>query len=165
MATMKPLAAGLVLLLAAAACASPVGSGSEPPTGSPIPRASDPSGACAPLFTGPPDAGPNLVPGITVRAIDKRHTEITNATNRTYYYRVSAWHSDLLACGFGVTESEFQRGPIASGETVEVGEGSAPRLPIAVGIWDQMCGEACSSPPIGWMFVPVSSIEPVPEST
>jgi len=122
------------------------------------------SGQC-PDRSMPPDRGPSPVDGISVRAIDKGHLEITNATSRTYYYRVSRWVTMQLDCGRGITEQEAVRGPIAAGETIQVGEGSTPDAPVAVGIWDRPCGEACSAPPMGWIVVPVSSVEPVPQFT
>lgn len=162
--TMKRLAASLVMVLAVASCSglalSPSEHSGNGPTSTPIVS----QGQC-PDWTLPPDVGPSPVPGITVRAVDKGHLEIANETSQTYYYRVSAWSTDLLVCGLGVTESEYVRGPIKAGETIEVGEGSTKKVPVTVGIWDQPCGEACSSPPIGWIFLPVSSIEPVPESS
>ena len=163
---MKRIAAALVMLLVVAACGSSISGESDlpsaSPTESPMESPIESQGQCA-NWTLPPDVGPSLVPGITVRAVDKGHFEITNATSRTYYYRVSAWFTDLLDCGLGVTESEYMRGPIKAGETIEVGEGSTKLVSVTVGIWDHPCGEACSSPPIGWIFVPMSSVEPVPE--
>lgn len=161
---MKRLAAAFVMLLAVAACGSSTMGTSAAPTASPTRSPIESQGQC-PNWTLPPDVGPSPVPGITVRAVDRGHFEITNATGRTYYYRVSTWFTDLLDCGLGVTESETVRGPIKAGETIEVGEGSTKKVSVTVGIWDQPCGEACSSPPIGWIFVPVSSIEPAPESS
>jgi hypothetical protein len=122
------------------------------------------SGQCADR-SWPPYRGPSPVIGISVRAIDKGHLEITNATSRTYYYRVSRWVTMQLDCGRGVTEQEAVRGPIAAGETIEIGGGSTPDVPATVGIWDRPCGEACSAPPIGLIVVPVSSVEPVPQLT
>lgn len=159
---MKRLAAALIMLLAVAACGSSTIGTSAAPTASPTRSPIKSHGQC-PNWTVPPDVGSGPVPGITVRAIDRGRFEITNATGRTYYYRVSAWFTDLLDCGLGVTESEYVRGPIKAGETIEVGEGSTKLVSVTVGIWDHPCGEPCTSTPIGWIFIPVSPIEPVPE--
>ena len=118
-----------------------------------------------PNQTWPPYGAPDPVPGISVTAKDKGHTEIINATSRTYYYQLSRWPTDQLVCGLGQHEQGLQKGPIAAGRTVEIGEGSTPDVPVTIEIWDAPCGEGCDRPPIGAYVVPVSTIEPVPMST
>lgn len=132
----------------------------------PAPPSESPSvsGQC-PDQSWPPYGGPSPVSGISARAIDKGNLEITNATSRTYYYRVSSWVAWQLVCGRGIVEEEAVRGPIGAGETIKIGDGSTPDVPVTVGIWDQPCGEACTGPPIGLIVVPVSSVEPMPQNT
>lgn len=138
-----------------------VASPSEPPA---LPSDSFPASPQCPDHTWPPyRVGP--VAGISVRAINKGHTEITNPTNRTYYYRVSRWSAAHLLCGHDLVEHEVERGPIAAGETIDYTGGSTPDAPLTVAIWDGPCGEACHRPPIGLYVVSVSSVEPVPIST
>ena len=122
------------------------------------------AGQC-PNQTWPPYGAPDPVSGISVTAKDKGHTQITNATSRTYYYQLSRWPTDQLVCGMGRHEEALQKGPIAAGRTVEIGEASTPEVPVTIEIWDAPCGEGCERPPIGAYVVPVSPTEPVPVST
>src|SRR5262245_61429485 len=74
------------------------------PAMSPTPPASTRPGTspamCTDFFTPPPYAAFTPIPGVSVRAIDKGHFEITNATDRTYYFGVTSWITeDNLVCG------------------------------------------------------------------
>ena len=121
-----------------------------------------PSGlTCGSLFPAPAYASMAPVPGISLRAIDKAHFEVRNATARRYYFAVYSWQTaDNLVCGRGVTFRESIEGSVDPGSTFLVDGGSTPEMPATVSIWDAPCGEACDRPPIGQDVVPLSSIEP-----
>lgn len=161
------------LAIAMAACDS-MGASSPTPalTAQPSPRLefSTPDVSvpnCVDLFTAPPYDAFRPVPGISVRAIDKAHFEITNATGRTYYFRAFQWMTeDNLVCGRGVIGHDATNGPVGSGATVEGMGGSSPDLPMTVAIWASPCGDGCQAVPIGEFVVPISAIEPpLPVST
>ena len=119
---------------------------------------------CGDLFTPPPYDALAPVPGISIQVIDKAHFEVTNATNRDYYFEVVTWSTeDNLVCGRGVTGHDSFGSPVPPGQTVEVDGGSTVDFPVTVAIWDYPCGEACSDPPIGELVVPISMVEPPPE--
>ena len=118
-----------------------------------------------PNQTWPPYDAPDPVAGISITAVDKGHTRIANSTGETYYYEVSHWPTGRLVCGLGLYEQRGQTGPIKAGKTVDIGEASAPDVPMTIKIWDAPCGEGCDRPPIGAYVVPVSTIEPTPLST
>ena len=122
------------------------------------------AGKC-PGQTWPPYGASDSVAGISVGAIARGHTRITNASHQTYYYRASHWPTAQLVCGRGRYEQGGQTGPIAAGKNVDIGEGSTPDVPMSVEIWDRPCGEGCDRQPIGAYVVPVSSVEPVPIRT
>lgn len=116
---------------------------------------------CPDFFTPPPYDAFRPVPGISVRAIDKGHIEITNASSRAYYFGVSHWVTEEnLVCGRGVIDHSSRGGRIARGATVERLGGSTPEVPVTVAVWANPCGEGCNRPPIGNYVVPVSSVEP-----
>ena len=121
-----------------------------------------PSGlTCGSLVPAPAYASMAPVPGISLRAIDKAHFELRNATARRYYFAVYSWQTaDNLVCGRGVTFRESIAGSVDPGSTFLVDGGSTPEMPATVSIWDAPCGEACDRPPLGQYVVPLSSIEP-----
>ncbi len=108
-------------------------------------------------WTLPPSVGLATVSGLSVRSIDRAHVQITNTTRRTYYLRVRDWQPALLVCGWRLISEEMAEGPIALGETLVVGVGGSA---VTVEIWDRPCGEGCVRPPIGFVLVPMSSLEP-----
>jgi hypothetical protein len=129
---------------------------------------SAPSGlTCGSAFPAPGYASMAPVAGISLRAIDKGHFEVRNATARTYYVAVFYWETaDNLVCGRGVTFRDSIAGAVDPGSTFLVDGGSTTEVPATVSIWDAPCGEACDRPPIGQYVVPLSSIEPpVPMQT
>lgn len=116
---------------------------------------------CLDLFTPPPYDAFRPVPGISVRAIDQVHFEITNATSRTFYFGVFQWTTeDNLVCGRGVIGRDVSGGLVPSGATVDGLGGSAPEVPATVAIWARPCGEGCNDVPIGEFVVPISAVEP-----
>ena len=167
-----PLSAAVLMVVAVAstlgACtAGPVSSPTQTappasPTISPSSSLVQPSPCASPnaAASWPPYAVPDHVPGISVQAVDSGHTEITNSSDRTYFYRVSRWPSSQTSCSAAREEAEVERGPVGPGSNVVSAAGSSAAAPLTVAIWDQPCGEGCSSPPIGVMVVPVSSIKP-----
>lgn len=103
------------------------------------------------------------VPGITVVSTDRATVEITNRTDRTYYYRVSGWELAQFETCQGLGELERQRGPIAPGATerVMVDPGwQQAGLRVTVALWDRPCGEACTREPIAATIVELSPLEP-----
>jgi hypothetical protein len=107
------------------------------------------------------------VPGISIRVIDKAHFEVTNATDRDYYFKVIGWTSyENLVCGRGVIGHDGFGSPVSAGATVQAGGGSSSDIPVTVAIWDRPCGDGCDDSSIGQVLVPISTIEPpLPMST
>jgi hypothetical protein len=162
------LSAIAVITIVLAACDSyTVASPSPITTARPSPRPATPSPevssrTCAGLFTPPPYEAFLPVPGISVRAIDRAHFEITNATSRTYYFGGMHWATeDNLVCGRGVVgRDSVPGGRLRPGAIVERGGGSTPDSPLTVSIWADPCGEGCDRVPLGQYLVPVSMVEP-----
>jgi len=104
------------------------------------------------------------IPGISVRARDRATIEITNRTDRTYYYRVAGWQPAQFETCRALGEEEVEEGPIAPGATVRVGiVAFADRtdVPIIVAIWDTQCGEGCQrAAPIAAILVERSPLQP-----
>jgi len=104
------------------------------------------------------------IPGIEAKARDSATIEITNLTDRTYYYRVAGWQpAQFETCpAFGAEEVE--EGPITPGATVRVGIvafADQMDVPIIVAVWDTPCGEGCQrAAPIGAMLVERSPLQP-----
>jgi hypothetical protein len=150
------------------ACSSVVGTATVPPTATTATQAATatpwipvtPSGlTCGSLFPAPDYAGFAPVPGITVRAIDQGHVEISNATAQPYYFALFYWEAvDNLVCGRGVTVYDPIAGPVHAGSTFVVEGGSTDMVPATVSIWSDPCGEACTQPPIGQYVVPISDV-------
>ena len=80
-----------------------------------------------------PDASPTFCPGrtwppyplsgidgITVVSTDRQTIEITNRTDRTWYYTVAGWQLDQFETCLAFGEYEVSRGPIDAGTTVRV---------------------------------------------
>ena len=151
------------------------------PSSTPIPVASSPAASpglppatptAPPLTCSEPFVFPAFdafvpVPGVSVRAIDRAHVEITNATTHTYYVGASFWVTeDNLVCGRGVIEQATSWGRLRPGRTIERGGGSSSEIPLTISIWEVPCSDGCTRDPIGQYLVPVSSVEPpVPGST
>jgi hypothetical protein len=104
------------------------------------------------------------IPGITATARDRATIEITNRTDRIYYYRVAGWQPAQFETCRALGEEEVAEGPIAPGATVRVGiVAFAERMdvPITVAVWDTQCGEGCQrAAPIGAMLVERSPLQP-----
>ena len=132
-----------------------IGAGSEQP--SEPPSASDLLLSCAD-WTLPPSVATAPISGLSIRSIDRRNVEITNTTHRTYYLRVRAWVPAPLVCGWSLIDHPAWDGPIAAGEqlVLDVEE----HAPITVEVWDRPCGEGCVRPPIAFVLVPMSSLDP-----
>lgn len=132
---------------------------STPPLVSPSPRGSVPQ--CTEFFTPPPYDSFTPIPGITVRAVDKAHFEITNSTLGTYYVGVAQWVTeDDLICGRGVIAHSSPGGQLPRNGTFQGTGGSEPEAPLVVSIWDDPCGDECTRPPVGKYVVPVSPVDP-----
>ncbi len=162
-----------LLAIAVAACNSMGGPSPTPAiTAQPSPRPSSatfvsPKLTCGDLFTPPPYEALRPVPGISVRVIDKAHFEVTNATDRDYYFKVIGWTTeDNLVCGRGVIGHDGFGSPVPSRATVEAGGGSTVEIPVTVAIWDRPCGDGCNDRAVGEIVVPISMVEPpLPMST
>jgi hypothetical protein len=156
------------LLPADTALAAPSPSVGTSALASPSPDVSAHGCDAAPFFfTPPPYAAFEPVPGISVRATDKGHFKITNATSRTYYVGVFSWDTeDNLLCGRGVLAHDHPGGRVGAGKTIERLGGSPQEALTTVSIWAEPCGEGCYRDPIGQYVVPMSSVEPpLPGST
>lgn len=124
-----------------------------------------------------PDASPTFCPGrtwppyplngidgITAVSTDRHTIEITNRTDRTWYYTVVGWQLEQFETCRALGEYEVVRGPIAPGATERVTvdpEWSRMGVPVTVGFWDERCGEACNREPIAAMDVELSPVVPV----
>ena len=124
-----------------------------------------------------PDASPTFCPGrtwppyplngidgITAVSTDRHTLEITNRTDRTWYYTVVGWQLDQFETCLAFGEYEVSRGPIDAGTTVRVTVGQdwlQLGIPVTVGFWDERCGEACNREPIAAMDVELSPVVPV----
>jgi hypothetical protein len=116
---------------------------------------------CTKFFTPPPYDAFAPVPGVTVRAIDKAHFQITNGTSHTYYVGLTQWvNEDNLVCGRGVVDQSHSGGRLRPRETFDGIGGSASDAPLTVSVWDQPCGDGCTRTPLGQYVVPASSVEP-----
>ncbi len=94
---------------------------------------------------------------------DRATVEITNRTDRTYYYRVSGWQIDQFETCRALGEIEAQRGPIAPGTTERVIIDVSwwqMGVPVTVALWGRPCGEACTREPIAAAKVELSPLEP-----
>jgi hypothetical protein len=104
------------------------------------------------------------IPGIEAKARDSATIEITNRTDRTYYYRLAGWQLTQFETCRALGEEEVQEGPIGPGATVHAGiVAFADRtdVPIIVAIWDTRCGEGCQrAAPIAAMLVARSPLQP-----
>jgi hypothetical protein len=118
------------------------------------------AGADCPGDTWPPyDLGG--IPGLGARSIDRATVQLTNGTNRTWYYRAAGWTVEQLDICRGLVESEVERGPITQGASVRVTLGQLAEhleVPITIAFWDQPCGEACNRAPVAAILV-VRSLE------
>src|ERR1051326_8602769 len=85
---------------------------------------------CVDRYTPPPYDAMHPVAGVSLRVIDKGHFEVTNATDRDYYFKIVRWITEDLVCGRGVTGEDGFASPIASGATVAVSGGSTADLPL-----------------------------------
>jgi len=162
------LAALSAIALAAAACvATPV---QPTPAGAlaSAPLSSAPPTYCVGSHAWPPHSYPPPPAGLTAEAINKNVVRLVNSTGRDYWYRISMWE-DLDCAGkfvydFGFLESEMVRGPLLRHSQVDVDAGSSGShvelVRMGVGFWDHRCGEACSDPPMGFLTVPQSTIDP-----
>jgi hypothetical protein len=175
MAALVVLIPVLLLVLTGCATTAPTeGSGlAVVPSGGPSPPVvaspsvlSSPSGAPPTFCAGRSWPPYQLVgiPGITATARDRATIDITNRTDRTYYYRVAGWQPAQFETCRALGEEEVEEGPIAPGATVHVGiVAFADRtdVPITVAVWDTQCGEACQrGAPIGAMLVERSPLQP-----
>jgi hypothetical protein len=161
------LTAMAFITIVVAACGSTATASPPPMTAQPSPRLATPTPdvsprTCVGLFTPPPYDAFLPVPGVSVRAIDRAHFEITNATSRTYYFGGMHWATeDNLVCGRGVVgRDSVPGGRLGPGATVEGGGGSTPDSPMTGSIWADPCGEGCDRVPLGQYLVPVSMVEP-----
>jgi hypothetical protein len=113
--------------------------------------------------TWPPYASAGL-PGLTARSRDRATIEITNATGRTYYYRVAGWEAAKFETCEALGEEEVEEGPIAPGSTVQVSIVAfmdRPDVPVTVAFWDKPCGEGCQrDAPAAALVVERSALEP-----
>jgi len=101
------------------------------------------------------------VPGVAVHAVDTAHFEITNSTDRDYYFKAIAWSTDdNLACGRGVNGHDVFNGRISAGMTTQGVGGSTPEVPMTVAIWPEPCGDGCTEPSVGDFVIPISTVEP-----
>jgi hypothetical protein len=104
------------------------------------------------------------IPGITATSKDRATIEITNRTERTYYYRVAGWQPAQFETCRALGEEEVEEGPIAPGGTVQVmivAFADRMDVPITVAFWDKPCGEGCQrAAPIAAMLVARSPLEP-----
>jgi len=104
------------------------------------------------------------IPGITATSRDRATIEITNRTDRTFYYRVAGWQPAQFETCRAFGEEGVEEGPIAPGATVGVMIAAfADRMdvPITVAFWDEPCGEGCQrAAPLAAMLVERSPLEP-----
>jgi len=103
------------------------------------------------------------VPGITAVSTDRATVQITNGTDRTYYYRVSGWEPVQFETCRAWGELERQRGPILPGAAESVMVDTAWRqagIRVTIAFWEQPCGEACAVNPVAAMVVDLSPVEP-----
>ncbi|MEW6223091.1 MAG: hypothetical protein AB1627_00530 [Chloroflexota bacterium] len=104
------------------------------------------------------------IPGLAASSRDRATIEITNRTDRTYYYRVAGWQPDQFETCRALGEEAVEEGPIAAGSTMRVMIGAfADRLevPITVAFWTEPCREGCQrDAPIAAMVVARSPLEP-----
>lgn len=150
------------LSLILAACAT----GHIPATPSSSVDASATPSPLLPLCSGrqwPPSGIPFVYPGVSARALDTVHVQISNTTDKELSYRISGWEMDRLDCGIGAVEVEATRGPISAGTTltVDATPGGDLTLPMTVGIWEHHCGEACQEPPVALLLVTRSNVKPI----
>jgi hypothetical protein len=161
----------LLLLVVLTGCAATV-----PTEGSGL--AVVPSGGAAPAVPSSPSVAPPTfcagtswppyqlvgIAGIEAKARDSAIIEITNRTDRTYYYRVAGWQPDQFETCRALGEVDVQEGPIGPGATVDAGiVAFAERtdVPIIVAIWDTQCGEGCQrAAPIAAILVARSPLQP-----
>jgi hypothetical protein len=103
------------------------------------------------------------IPGIAARSIDRATVELTNRTDRTWYYRAAGWQVEQLETCRGLLEFEIERGPIAAGAAVQVALaafGERIDVPITIAFWNEPCGEACQRAPVAAILVVRSPDEP-----
>jgi hypothetical protein len=143
--------------------------GAEPP-GATASNGAEPPGATA--SSGAPTFCPGRtwppyplggIPGISAVSTDRATIEIVNRTGRTVYYRVSGWQLGQYETCQGLGEIEVQGGPIVSGatEVVKIDPGWQPAgIPVTIGFWAEVCGEACHREPNAAMTVELSPLEP-----
>ncbi len=123
---------------------------------------------CVGSHTWPPHSYPPPPAGLSAESINMHVVRLVNSTGRDYWYRISTWEG--LDCAgkfvydFGFLESEMVRGPLPKHSQVDVDAGSSGSdvelVRMGVGFWDHPCGEPCSSPPMGFLTVPQSTIDP-----
>ncbi len=162
------LAALSAISLAAAACAATPTHPTPAGTVVSTPLSSAPPTYCVGSHVWPPHSYPPPPAGLTAESINMRVVRLVNSTGRDYWYRISMWQDQDCAgqfvADFGFLESEMVRGPLPKHSQVDVDAGSSGSdvelVRMGVGFWDHRCGEACSSPPMGFLTVPQSTIDP-----
>ena len=104
------------------------------------------------------------IPGVTATSTSRATLQVTNRTERTYYYRVAGWQPAQFETCTALGAEEIEEGPIARGATVQIGIAAfADRIevPITIALWAERCGEGCQrDAPIAAMLVERSPLEP-----
>lgn len=143
---------------------------------SPSPRstadAGAPEGSFGAGLTCPGDHWPPArlsgIAGIRAVTLDRAAVEITNNTDRTWYFQLSAWEVDRLESCVGPVPLEIERGPLRPGAVIRTSLSlvlDRPDLPVTIAFWDAPCGEACNRQPEHPMLIARSLVEPEPRSS
>ncbi len=160
------------LALMVGACGGPAPSASPSGTASPVgimsPPVPTPSGSAEPSAwcagrTWPP-YHMGTIPGITITSPHAGTLEISNHTDRTYYYSVPRWEMEQYVMCVGLGELNIGNGPVDSGETARVmffGNPAQGAVRLTVAFWDKPCGEGCQREPVVAMPVTLSPVAPI----